>query len=87
MLIGMKELSEGSRLLIEFLRARGETLNAFCKRKDLDYSQIHRLRAGKRGERMSVNLALAIERATDGAVPMASWAHKQEADELVAAVA
>ena len=77
MLVGMSSTrmaTDGARKLREYLdRTPGLTIHGFCEQHDLDYGQVHRLLSGDRGRRVSVDIAEAIEQATDGAVPWRSW--------------
>lgn len=80
------EATKGAKLLRQYLDAQGLSIPAFADRHDFCRIQIQRAIKGER-KKISVDFALAIQRATGGAVPMAAWAHEQEATELAAAVA
>src|SRR6478672_3110459 len=67
------QLTEGARLLRPWLRARGLNIPSFCEAKGLDRIQLQRAMRGAQ-KRFSVDFALAIFRATDGAVPLEAWA-------------
>ena len=59
-------------LLAVYLADQKLTAGEFAKRVNADRSQIYRCASGKRGP--SVELAIAIEKATKGAVPVEAWA-------------
>lgn len=62
----------------EWLRAKGMGQEEFASRAGVSQSQVSRLVAGKR-RNPGTRVALAIERATDGAVPVATWEEKPAA--------
>jgi len=62
----------GAALLRRYLTRRDLSLYAFCQLHALDRIAMARLIKGER-KRVSVDVAHAIERATEGAVPMAAW--------------
>lgn len=64
--------TDGSRALRAYLRERDLSVSAFCREHDLDRIMVQRALNGDR-KRISVDFALRIERATDGAVAMALW--------------
>lgn len=72
---------EGARLLREHVAKLGTTVTRFCEDHGIDRFVALPALNGKR-KRVSVDFALAIERATDGAVPMASWATESRAEEI-----
>jgi transcriptional regulator with XRE-family HTH domain len=59
------------KALGRWLRDRGISQDAFAARVGATQSQISRIVRGDRGP--GIELAVAIERATDGAVPVTSW--------------
>ena len=61
-------------MLRRYLEKSALSKAAFCARHGLCEVQIGRLLRGER-RRVSVDTALAIESATDGAVPVRSWAN------------
>lgn len=63
----------GATLLQRYLQSRGISLYAFCRDNRLDRIALSRLLKGER-KRVSVDIALRVQRATGGAVPVASWA-------------
>jgi DNA-binding transcriptional regulator YdaS (Cro superfamily) len=58
--------------LARFLSESGTSAGAFARLVKADRSQIYRCASGERGP--SIELAVEIERATKGAVPVESWA-------------
>ncbi len=70
----------GPRLLSAYLEKHHLTHAGFADCAGTHRSQISRLVAGERGP--SVPLALAVERATNGAVPVSSWAEDDDEPEL-----
>ena len=69
-------IPRGVALLAEYLAREGLTYEAFVKRDStgrLDRPLIGRLLSGERAKRVSVNLAAAIERASEGFVPVEAW--------------
>ena len=63
---------DGARALDRFLRARDVSVPAFCEEHNLDRMQVQRLLSGA-AKRPDVGVLLHIEKATDGAVAVASW--------------
>ena len=69
-------LPPGVALLAAYLDREGLSHEAFANRDTmgrLDRPLIGRILSGERAKRVSVNLAAAIERASHGEVPAASW--------------
>lgn len=56
------------------------SVSAFAADKGLDRVQVLRVIKGTRGSRMTVKLAVAIEAATGGEVPVSLWAEETEAE-------
>lgn len=74
----------GVALLAEYLAREGLTYEAFALRDAsgrLDRPLIGRLLSGERAKRVSVNLATAIERASEGFVPVEAWESPTQAPE------
>jgi transcriptional regulator with XRE-family HTH domain len=65
--------TDGGRRLRTYLDKHGLTVPKFCESSGLNRVQVHRLITGERGENISARLALAIDRATDGEVPVTAW--------------
>jgi len=64
----------GVLLLAQYLAREDLTHEALAARDPyLNRPLIGRILSGERARRVSVNLALALERATHGAVPVSSW--------------
>lgn len=57
------------------------SVSAFASEKGLDRVQVLRVLNGTRGSRMTVKLAVAVEAATGGEVPVSMWAEDIETDE------
>ena len=71
---GMDEpTAPGATLLREYLTSKKSSILAFCEQHKLSRHQIQRYLRGDR-RRMSVDFALRIQMATDGEVPVESWA-------------
>lgn len=68
-----RQTTDGARKLREWLDERNLTIHKFCEAHGLDYAWVHRVLSGERGQRVSVDFARAVERATDGGVPWHSW--------------
>lgn len=68
------QLVAGARALRTYLTKNGLSIQRFCAIHDLDRIAVQRTLKGERSKRVTVNFALAIERATDGAVSCAMWA-------------
>jgi plasmid maintenance system antidote protein VapI len=62
----------GALLLKRYLKVSRTTFSALAEAAGLDTGQMSRCLAGKRG--LSIACAVALEQATDGAVPVSSWA-------------
>ena len=72
----MSPTPPGVALLAAYLAREGLTHERFAALDTsgrLDRPLIGRLLSGERAKRVSVNLAVALERATGGAVPASSW--------------
>jgi hypothetical protein len=69
-------LPQGVSLLAEHLRRRGLTIAEFCRRgsgdRPLDRVHVSKILAGKR-RRICVDTAVALERMSEGEVPVPSW--------------
>jgi hypothetical protein len=63
----------GRVLLREYLATHAHSTHSFCREHRLDYPYTLRVLSGERGQRVSVDYALAIQAATAGAVPVESW--------------
>lgn len=63
---------DGARALDRFLRARDVSVPAFCEQHGLDRMQVQRLLSGA-AKRPDLGVLLNIEKATGGAVVVASW--------------
>lgn len=70
--------ARGAILLRRYLEKSALSKAAFCSLHGLCEVQIGRLLRGER-RRVSVDTALAIESATEGAVPVRSWAQRPQA--------
>lgn len=70
----------GAVELRRYLDGRGESVPRFCETHGLDRIQVQRMLLGQR-ERVSVDFALAIEKATDGVVTVASWGEPATIDD------
>lgn len=57
------------------------SVSDFAAKKGLDRVQVLRVLNGTRGSRMTVKLAVSIEAATGGAVPVSLWAEEIEGDD------
>jgi transcriptional regulator with XRE-family HTH domain len=70
--------TNGAKRLQRYLAKKKLSISAFCDETGLDRIQISRLLRGFRGagHKITVRFAFAIERATDGAVPMKAWVDK-----------
>ncbi len=66
------------QLLRDFLEAQKITPAEFARRLDYDKGNFHRL-LNSEGIWPSLDLAFSIDRETQGAVPMASWAQAKAA--------
>jgi plasmid maintenance system antidote protein VapI len=80
-----RRITEGGRQLRAYLKRVGQTVPEFAEAHGLDRIQVQRVLKGDR-ERISVDFALAIEKATDGTVQpwMFSKSTLRPADELPA---
>jgi hypothetical protein len=67
-----EEAAEGARLLRKFLDARRLSIPKFADAHGVNRLVLQKLMNGA-VKRVSVDVAYAIERATDGGVPMESW--------------
>lgn len=65
--------TEGGRRLRAYLTEHDLTVPKFCESSGLNRVQVQRLITGERGENISARLALAIERATEGEIPVTAW--------------
>lgn len=68
-----RQTTNGARLLREWLDRHDITIHKFCENNSLDYAWVHRVLSGERGQRVSVDFARSIERATGGDVAWDSW--------------
>lgn len=59
--------------LLAHIRATDGSIPNFCERTKLDRVQVQALCSGLRGKKISAKIAVAVERATDGVVPVAMW--------------
>jgi len=59
-------------LLLDYIRREHGSVTAFCEKRNVDRLRVQNILHGKRKSVMR-DIALSIERATDGAVPAASW--------------
>jgi hypothetical protein len=69
---------EGARLLRAYIdgalpKTKPQSVPTFCERNGLDRVTVQRYLKGERN-RPTVGFAAAIERATNGAVPIKAWA-------------
>lgn len=64
----------GAALLEHFIRTNYRTVPAFCEARHVERTYVSRLIDGGRGGRMPVQMAVKIAAATDGYVPVESWA-------------
>lgn len=69
----IRRWSRGARKLREYLGANGLSIHKFCIEHNLDRVYIQRVLNGEQGQRVTVDFALSIKRATGGVVPMNSW--------------
>ena len=76
-------ITQGSRRLRAWMKREGVSLAEFCRRTGMHERTVRRAVLG-RTTVVSVDFAYAIERATGGAVPIASW-RSETATELRAA--
>lgn len=63
----------GADVLEQYISTTYPSVNAFAKTHGFDQSTISKLLRGERGSQMTVELAAAIERATEGVVKMHMW--------------
>lgn len=67
-------ITAGGRELLMFIRASGMSIPVFCATHGLDRIQVQRVINGDRWQRISVDFAQGIERATGGAIPYTRFA-------------
>jgi len=79
------EVTRGAVLLRQYLNTQDLTVPEFAEKHGFCRIQLQRALKGER-KKISVDFALAIEQATNNAVPIASWAHDKR-DSQSAAVA
>jgi plasmid maintenance system antidote protein VapI len=72
------DAAEGAHLLRKFIDERGLSIPDFADTHRFNRIQLQKLIGGET-RRVSVDIAYAIERATDGHVPMESWRSRDEA--------
>ena len=65
--------SDGARRLLEYLSANGLSIQKFCLQNKLDRVYVQRVLNGEQGQRVTVDFAHAIERATKRQVAWDSW--------------
>lgn len=66
-------VTRGARLLREFLAESKQSIPKFAEANGLCRIRVQRALNGER-HRIAVDFALAVERATGGAVPIGAWA-------------
>lgn len=71
-------VTRGAELLRAFLRRTGQSVPKFCEANDIDRILCQRAMNGDR-KRISVDFALAIQRATGGDVPVDAWSTPKRA--------
>lgn len=71
--------TDGARALRAWLEAKGQSLTAFCAEHRLERVNAQRAVNGER-KRVSVDFALAVERATRGGVLCSQWASETKAE-------
>ena len=69
--------------LLAHIRASGRSIPEWCEQKGLDRFKVERAIKG-RLKRADVEFALAVERATEGAVPAADWVPQPPSQEPAA---
>jgi len=67
-----KKLTKGGRALRAYLDQNALSVPVFCERSRIDRFRVQKAMTGEI-EKVSVDLAYQIERATSGAVPMTAW--------------
>lgn len=65
-----RRVTDGGRDLLAFIRKQKSNIPKFCEEHGLDRVQIQRVINGERWQRISVDLADRIEKATAGKVKM-----------------
>lgn len=68
-----RKITDGARDLRAYLDENGLSVPAFCETHGLDRIQVQRALNGERWQRISVDFAHAIERATSGRVRWHRW--------------
>jgi len=71
-----RRVTAGGKELRKYLDAVGISVPVFCERHGLDRIMVQRVLTGVRWQRISVDFAHAIEKATDGRVKWTSFLSK-----------
>jgi hypothetical protein len=66
-------ITEGGRLLRAHIKALDVSIPTFCEQHRLDRIQVQRVLNGERWQRITVDFAHAIHRATEGNVPWTAF--------------
>lgn len=67
-----RRVTDGARALRAYLKRIGKSVPVFCEEHNLDRIAVQRALNGER-QRISVDFAKAIHRATDGNIAWDSW--------------
>lgn len=70
---GRLRVTEGARLLRAYLKANRISVPKFCEDHGLDRIQVQRVLNGERWQRISVNFAMDIRKATGGRISLDKW--------------
>lgn len=71
-----RRITDGARDLRAYLTEIDQSVPDFCEAHDLDRIQVQRVLNGERWQRISVDFASAIDRATKGRIAWTRWLSK-----------